>query len=226
MDATTLPAVLVVEDDASIGRLVAGYLERDGFAPVWVRSGEEALERLVARPVALAIVDVGLPGMDGVELVRELRRRGSTPVVMLTARDEEDDRIAGFAVGADDYVPKPFSPRELMARVHAVLRRAAAPPPVDELVIGDVVVRRAAREVTVGGRPVELRGREFDLLAHLLEHRDRFCDREELLDTVWGLAYPGGTRTVDVHVAALRRKLGRPDLIRTLRGAGYRAIEP
>ena len=226
MNAATQPAVLVVEDDASIGRLVAGYLERDGFVAVWVRSGEEALERLVARPVALAIVDVGLPGMDGVALVHELRRRGSMPVVMLTARDQEDDRIAGFAAGADDYVPKPFSPRELMARVHAVLRRSAAPPPVDELAIGDVVVRRAAREVTVAGRPVELRGREFDLLAHLLEHRDRYCDREELLETVWGLAYPGGTRTVDVHVAALRRKLGRPALIRTMRGSGYRAIEP
>jgi DNA-binding response OmpR family regulator len=215
----------VVEDDASIGRLVAGYLDRDGFAPVWVRSAEDALERLVDGDVALAIVDVGLPGIDGVELVRRMRRLGSTPVVMLTARDQEDDRIAGFAAGADDYVPKPFSPRELMARVHAVLRRAAAPPPADVLTAGDVVVHRGAREVTVAGAAVELRGREFELLAHLLEHRDRVVDRDELLDAVWGLTYPGGTRTVDMHVASLRRKLGRPGLIRTLRGAGYRAVD-
>jgi DNA-binding response OmpR family regulator len=217
--------VLVVEDDASIGRLVTGYLDRDGFAPVWVRSAEDALERLVEGEVALAIVDVGLPGMDGVELVRRMRRLGSTPVVMLTARDQEDDRIAGFDAGADDYVPKPFSPRELMARVHAVLRRAAAPPPTDVLAVGDVVVHRAAREVRVAGALVELRGREFELLVHLLEHRDRVVDRDELLDAVWGLAYPGGTRTVDMHVASLRRKLGRPGLIRTLRGAGYRAVD-
>jgi two-component system, OmpR family, response regulator len=220
-----LRTVLVVEDEASIGRLVAGYLDRDGFAPVWVRSAEDALERLRDGTVALAIVDVGLPGMDGIELARRIRASGPTPIVMLTARDEEDDRIAGFTVGADDYVPKPFSPRELMARVRAVLRRAAAPPPADVLAVGDVVVRRAAREVTVAGAPVDLRGREFELLVHLLEHRDRMVDRDELLETVWGLAYPGGTRTVDVHVAALRRKLGRPDLIRTLRGAGYRAVE-
>ena len=216
----------MVEDEASIGRLVAGYLERDGFAPVWVRSAEDALERLAGGAVALAIVDVGLPGMDGVELVRRMRRMGPTPVVLLTARDQEDDRISGFDAGADDYVPKPFSPRELMARVHAVLRRADAPPPVDVLQLGDVVVRRAAREVTVAGAPVDLRGREFDLLVHLLEHRDRVIDRDELLDAVWGLAYPGGTRTVDVHVAALRRKLGRPELFRTLRGVGYRAVDP
>jgi DNA-binding response OmpR family regulator len=217
--------VLVVEDDASIGRLVSGYLDRDGFAPVWVRSAEAALEQLVEGTVALAIVDVGLPGMDGVELVRRMRRTSSTPVVMLTARDQEDDRIAGFDAGADDYVPKPFSPRELMARVHAVLRRAAAPPPTDVLTVADVMVHRAAREVSVAGVAVELRGREFELLVHLLEHRDRVVDRDELLDAVWGLAYPGGTRTVDMHVASLRRKLGRPGLIRTLRGAGYRAVD-
>jgi DNA-binding response OmpR family regulator len=225
MSSTTPRAVLLVEDEPAIGRLVSGYLERDGHPVRWVRTAEDGLAELTRGDVCLALVDVGLPGMDGFELLAEIRRRGSTPVVMLTARDEEDDRLTGFSAGADDYVGKPFSPRELVARVNAVLRRAERPPSRDELTAADVVVRRAAREVLVAGRSCELRSLEFDLLAHLLENRDRVVSREELLEAVWGLSYPGGTRTVDVHVAAVRRKLDRPEVIRTVRGAGYRVAD-
>ena len=173
----------------------------------------------------LVVLDIGLPDMDGFEVCRRIRARSAVPIVMLTARDEEPDRVAGLEVGADDYVPKPFSPRELVARVKAILRRAEPAAPQHELLeLGDVVVRRDAREVEVGGAPVELTAKEFDLLAYLLENVGIVLSRERLLDRVWGLAYPGGTRTVDVHVAQLRRKLGRPELIRTIRGAGYKAV--
>ncbi|HXF56810.1 MAG TPA: response regulator transcription factor [Actinomycetota bacterium] len=218
--------LLLVEDEPGVGSLVRSYLERQGYRVVWVRSGEEGLAEVGRHPVRLVILDVGLPGVDGFEVCRRLRARSDVPVLMLTARDEEADRVAGLEVGADDYVVKPFSPRELAARVKAVLRRAEGPAREDVLQAGDVVLRRGAREVEVGGRPVELTAREFDLLAFLLEHAGTVLSREVLLDRVWGLAYPGETRTVDVHVAQLRRKLGRPDLIRTVRGVGYKAAPP
>ena len=194
---------------------------------MWVRSGEEALAELERRDVKMIVLDIGLPGIDGFEVCRRVRARSRVPIVMLTARDEEPDRVAGLELGADDYVPKPFSPRELVARVKAVLRRAEnAPPPQAVLSLDDVEVRRGAREVIVAGRPVELTGKEFDLLAFLLEHPGIVFSRDQLLDRVWGMAYFGGTRTVDVHVAQVRRKLGRPRLIRTVRGAGYKAVAP
>jgi DNA-binding response OmpR family regulator len=215
--------VLLVEDEPSIGRLVRSYLERAGYRVVWVRSGEEALIELVRHPVRMVVLDIGLPGMDGFAVCKRIRDRSSVPVVMLTARDEEPDRVAGLDVGADDYVSKPFSPRELAARIKAVLRRTESARPADVLVHDDIVVRPDSREVTVGGRPVELTAKEFHLLACLLEHPGIVFSREQLLDRVWGMTYFGGTRTVDVHVAQLRRKLGRPKLIRTVRGAGYKA---
>jgi DNA-binding response OmpR family regulator len=175
----------------------------------------------------MVVLDIGLPGMDGFDVCRRIRSGSSVPIVMLTARDEEPDRVAGLEVGADDYVSKPFSPRELAARIKAVLRRTEGPANDEEpLLVGGVEVRRDAREVTVDGEPVELTTKEFDLLAWLLEHAGIVFSREQLLDRVWGMAYHGGTRTVDVHVAQLRRKLGRPDLIRTVRGAGYKAARP
>ena len=218
--------VLLVEDERAIGTLLRGYLERDGYRVVWVRTGEEALMELARHPIRMVVLDIGLPGMDGFDVCRRIRAGSSVPILMLIARDEEADRVAGLEVGADDYVPKPFSPRELAARIKAILRRTEARAPDQALTIGDVEIKRDEREVTVEGEPVELTAKEFDLLTWLVEHNGIVFSREQLLDRVWGMAYHGGTRTVDVHVAQLRRKLGRPDLVRTVRGAGYKAARP
>jgi DNA-binding response OmpR family regulator len=218
--------LLLVEDDPSIGALVTAYLEQTGYRVAWARSGEEALSIFESLRPRLVILDIGLPGQDGFDVCRELRARSPVPVLMLTARDEEVDRVAGLEVGADDYVTKPFSPRELAARVKAVLRRAEPAPQRTRLELGDVVLDLDAREVTVGGEPIELTGKEFDLLAYLLENAGIVVSRDQLLDRVWGMSYAGGTRTVDVHVAQLRRKLGRPEAIRTFRGSGYKAVRP
>jgi DNA-binding response OmpR family regulator len=215
--------LLLVEDDDSIGRLVKQYLEqRDGWRVLWLKTGEEALGELRRHPIRLVVLDVGLPGIDGFEVCRQMRDCSKVPIVMLTARDEEADRVVGFELGADDYVPKPFSPRELAARIRAILRRAEQGPADDVLAAREIVLRRDSHEVTVEGEAVELTGKEFDLLACFLEHPGIVLSRERLLDLVWGMAYPGGTRTVDVHVAQLRRKLGVPAAIRTVRGAGYK----
>jgi two-component system, OmpR family, response regulator len=218
------PGVLLIEDDHSIGRLVRSYLERSGYRVVWVRSGEEGMIELGRHGIRLVVLDIGLPGIDGFDVCKKIRARSSVPIVMLTARDEEPDRVAGLEVGADDYLTKPFSPRELAARIKAVLRRTEGGGQEDVLTLRDVVLRRGAHEVTVAEAPVELTVKEFDLLAWLMEHVGIVFSREQLLDRVWGISYLGGTRTVDVHVAQVRRKLGRPDLIRTVRGAGYKAV--
>src|SRR5919198_428162 len=227
MAATATGGVLLlVEDDDSIGRLVKAYLEQqDGWRVVWLRSGEEAVAELRRHPVRLVVLDIGLPGIDGFEVCRRIRAKSSLPILMLTARDEEPDRVAGLELGADDYVTKPFSPRELVARIKAILRRAEPGPQEQVVSLGDVVVDIRAREVLVGGEPVELTAKEFDLLAYFLECPGIVLSRDRLLDRVWGLSYPGGTRTVDVHVGQLRRKLGRPALIRTVRSAGYKAVQ-
>ena len=216
--------LLLVEDDESIGSLVSAYLEQTGYRVAWVRSGEDALATLEQLRPSLVILDIGLPGQDGFDVCRQMRTRSSVPIVMLTARDEEPDRVAGLEVGADDYVTKPFSPRELAARVKAVLRRSKPNPAAETLELGDLLVDTLAREVTVAGEPVELTAKEFDLLVYLLENVGIVVSRDQLLDRVWGMSYAGGTRTVDVHVAQLRRKLGRPDAIRTSRGSGYKAV--
>jgi DNA-binding response OmpR family regulator len=216
--------VLLIEDEQNIGTLVRDYVARDGFQVVWVRSGEEGLAEIDRHPVRLVILDVGLPGMDGFEVCRRMRAVSSVPIIMLTARDEEADRVAGLEVGADDYVAKPFSPRELVARMKAILRRTEHRAEDELLELQDVRLRRRAREVEVAGQPVELTGREFDLLAYLMENAGAVLSRDLLLDRVWGLEYPGETRTVDVHVGQIRKKLGRPGLIRTVRGAGYKAV--
>jgi two-component system, OmpR family, alkaline phosphatase synthesis response regulator PhoP len=214
--------VVLIEDEQSIGALVRAYLERDGFQAVWVRSGEQGLAELDRHPVRLVILDVGLPGIDGFEVCRRIRARSPLPIIMLTARDEEADRVAGLEVGADDYVPKPFSPRELMARVRAVLRRTEPRSQDDVLQLEDVTLFRSAREVEVSGERIDLTGKEFDLLAYFMENAGAVLSRELLLDRVWGMEYPGETRTVDVHVGQIRKKLGRPGLIETVRGAGYK----
>jgi len=218
--------IMVVEDEPNIGSLVRTYLVREGYTVIWVRCGEDALTELGRHPVRLVVLDIGLPGIDGFEVCRRIG--GSVPVIMLTARDEEPDRVAGLEVGADDYVSKPFSPRELTARVKAVLRRSArvpgsgsaALPDVSQL--GPVMLSRSGREVRVDGREVDLTQREFDLLEYLLRHAGHVVTRDQLLETVWGFRSPGETRTVEVHVAQLRKKLDRPGLIRTVRGLGYK----
>ena len=218
--------VLLVEDEHSIGSMTRGYLERSGWRVVWVRSGEEALAELSRHQIRIVILDIRLPGIDGFDVARLVRTRSDVPILMLTARDEEPDRVAGLELGADDYLTKPFSPRELVARMKAVLRRTDGRGAEEVLTLDDVVLNRNAREVAVDGKAVELTTKEFDLLATLLENPGIVVSRDQLLDRVWGMTYPGGTRTVDVHVAQLRRKLGRPGLIRTLRGAGYKAVAP
>jgi DNA-binding response OmpR family regulator len=221
-------SVLLVEDEENLASLVQAYLEQEGYRVVSAGTGAEALRVVDEEPVRLVVLDLNLPDMDGLEVCRRIRLRSSVPVVMLTARDEEADRLAGLDSGADDYMGKPFSPRELVARMKAVLRRGG-PAAVDDdevLALGDVVVHRAGREVAVAGTSVELRPKEFDLLAYLAQNRGVVLSRDLLLERVWGYDYAGGTRTVDVHVAQLRRKLRRPDLIRTVRGAGYKAVAP
>jgi two-component system, OmpR family, alkaline phosphatase synthesis response regulator PhoP len=218
--------VLLVDDEENLASLVAAYLEREGYGVVSVASGAEALRVLSREPVRLVVLDLALPDMDGLDVCRQIRTRSSVPVVMLTARDDPPDRLAGLAAGADDYIGKPFSPLELVARMKAVLRRAEPAGDEQLLVLDDVVLRRGGREVTVAGELVELRPKEFDLLAYLIQNRGIVVSRDLLLERVWGFEYAGGTRTVDVHVAQLRRKLRRPRLIRTIRGAGYKAVQP
>ena len=223
--ATAGGVLLLVEDDDAIGRLVKSYLEQqDGWRVLWLRSGEEALTELRRHPVRLVVLDIGLPGIDGFEVCRTMRAHSKVPIVMLTARDEEPDRVAGLELGADDYVSKPFSPRELAARIKAILRRADNRHPEEILTSGEIELHRDARDVSVGGEPIDLTSKEFDLLACFLEHPGIVLSRERLLDLVWGMTYPGGTRTVDVHVAQLRRKLGTAESIRTVRGSGYKLI--
>src|SRR5215813_11545080 len=216
--------ILLVEDEPSVGELVRGYLQKSGYRVVWVRSGEEALAEVERHPVKMVVLDIGLPGMDGFDVCRAMRGKSQVPILMLTARDEEPDRIVGLEVGADDYITKPFSPRELVARMKAVLRRAEPQPVQRVLELGDVEVNRETHEVTAAGEPVELTAKEFELLSYFLANPGAVLSRDQLLDRVWGVEYPGGTRTVDVHVAQLRRKLGRPALIQTLRGSGYKAV--
>ena len=189
-----------------------------------MRSGEEALLELVSHKIDLVVLDIGLPGIDGFEVCRLIRARSQVPILMLTARDEEPDRIAGFELGADDYVLKPFSPRELVARSHAILRRGRQAAYQDVLRIGDVELRRSERVALANEQEVKLTNKEFDLLTVLIENAGLVLSRDKLLDQVWGMTYPGDTRTVDVHIAQLRRKLGLQDQILTVRGSGYKAV--
>jgi DNA-binding response OmpR family regulator len=223
--ASMAERILLVEDEANIASIVRAYLEREGFGVLWVRSGEEALAELRRHPLALMVLDIGLPGIDGFEVCR--RAGGHIPIIMLTAREDEADRVAGLEAGADDYVAKPFSPRELTARVKAVLRRTRpGGPAADTLSLGPVTLSRTGREVHIGDRQVELTQREFDLLDYLVQRPGMVVSRDELLEAVWGFLAPGQTRTVEVHVAQLRKKLGQPELIRTVRGVGYKAVAP
>ncbi len=218
--------VLLVEDERSIAELVTLYLTRDGFRVVERRTAAEALAALEAHRPALVILDVGLPDLDGFEVCRRIRATSPVPVIMLTARDEEVDRVRGLELGADDYVTKPFSPAELAARVRAVLRRAAGLGPPEHIDVGRLHLDLAARTARAGEAPVELTAREFDLCAFLAARAGRALSRAQILDGVWGANWYGDARTVDVHVAQLRRKLGDAVRITTVRGVGYRLEAP
>ncbi|MFI5062166.1 MAG: response regulator transcription factor [Actinomycetales bacterium] len=217
--------VLVVEDEATIVELERLYLTRAGFGVHVESDGASALTQVRRlRPVAV-ILDVGLPGLDGIEVCRQLRAAGDwTPVIFVTARDDEVDRILGLELGADDYITKPFSPRELVARVKAIVRRSSGAIENATRRIGDVALDPARRTVHAAGEAVDLTATEFDLLAHLMSQPGRVFTREQLLSSVWGIADYSSSRTVDVHVAQLRLKLGGSSgLIRTVRGVGYSA---
>ncbi|WP_206790484.1 response regulator transcription factor [Amycolatopsis sp. MtRt-6] len=217
--------VLVVEDEAAIAELAALYLRRDGFGVHVEADGGRALEAVRRlKPVAI-VLDIGLSGMDGIEICKALRATGDwTPVLFVTARDDELDRLLGLEIGADDYLTKPFSPRELAARVRTVLRRASgAAPAASVLTAGGARVDLTSRRAWAGDVEVTLTSTEFDLLTHLLRHPGQVLSRDQLLSAVWGYAAAAGTRTVDVHVAQLRAKLGPSSPIRTVRGIGYAA---
>jgi DNA-binding response OmpR family regulator len=213
---------MVVTDARELASLIRSHLEHAGFRVLWLRSGEAALDELRRHPVALMVVDFRLPGIDGLQLCR--RAGGSVPTVMLTDGDEEPDRVAGVELSADDFVSKPFPPRELVARVRTVLRRAESGRANDVVTLGTITLSRSRREVRVGGREVVLTPKEFDLLAHLIERPGVVVSRGALLADVWGFLLPGETRTVEVHVGQVRKKLGDPSLIRTVRGVGYKAV--
>jgi DNA-binding response OmpR family regulator len=222
-----MDTILVVEDEPGIARLVQDYLERAGFAVARASTAAEALAFARANAPALVVLDLGLPDLDGLDVTRELRRLGDTPIVMLTARGDESDRIVGLELGADDYVVKPFSPKELVARIRAVLRRGDSKAPRGETVRAlDVVVDVPRRRVTVGDRQVELTTTEFALLQTLMREPGRVFTRGQLLDAVHGVSFESYERAVDAHVKNLRKKIepasGPPRYIQTVHGVGYR----
>ena len=218
--------ILVVDDEPSITNLVSAYLKPEGYEVFIASDGNAGLKSARAFKPDLVILDVMLPGMDGIELLSRLRRDSDVYVIMLTAKTEETDKIVGLSVGADDYVTKPFSPRELVARVKAALRRieseSGSGGERSVLSFQHVHIDAGARKVSVDENPIELTTVEFDLLKVLAENRGRVLSREQLLEKVWGGEYFGEIRVVDVHLGHVRQKLGRDDLIATVRGVGYR----
>ena len=221
--------ILLVDDEPSIVQLARMYLEREGFRIESASDGESALERVTRQHPALVVLDLMLPKLDGLEVCRLLRAaQNSVAILMLTARDEDIDKILGLELGADDYLTKPFNPRELVARVKAILRRgerASTKEETSPVQLGDLTIDAARREVRVSSRPLDLRTQEFDLLLTLAEHRGRVLSREQILQKAWGFDFYGQTRTVDVHVAQLRKKLETSSVkIETVTGVGYKLV--
>ena len=217
--------VLVVEDEASIASFVSLYLKNAGYTVRTAATGNDALAQAGTGDVDLVVLDLMLPDIDGIEVCRRLRKVTDMPILMLTARDEDVDKIIGLEVGADDYMTKPFNPRELVARVKSILRRAGPERREREsaqLRHGDLTIDAGRREVRVGETEVQLAPKEFDLLWELLDHRGLVLTRDQLLERVWGYTFAGDTRTVDVHVRQLRRKLGDASPIVTVWGVGYK----
>jgi DNA-binding response OmpR family regulator len=223
--SSNVQSVLVVEDEASIASFVALYLKNAGYEVRTATNGTEALVSVQKSQPSLIVLDLMLPDIDGIEICRRIRQKSDVPILMLTARDEDVDKIIGLEVGADDYMTKPFNPRELVARVKSILRRAAPERKDPESAViqhGDLTVDAGRREVKVGQEEVQLAPKEFDLLWELLDHRGLVLTRDQLLERVWGYTFAGDTRTVDVHVRQLRRKLGEASPIVTVWGVGYK----
>jgi len=223
--AAQAQTVLVVEDEASIASFVALYLKNAGYTVKAVANGTDALAQVEAEQPALIVLDLMLPDMDGIEVCRRIRQRRDVPILMLTARDEDIDKIIGLEVGADDYMTKPFNPRELVARVKSILRRSTTErrdSETAEIRHGDLHVDAGRREVHIGDEEIQLAPKEFDLLWELLDHRGVVLTRDPLLERVWGYTFAGATRTVDVHVRQVRRKLGDASPIVTVWGVGYK----
>ena len=223
--------ILVVDDEPNIIELTRLYLEREGYQVITAADGLSALELIREQRPALVVLDVMLPGLDGFEVCRRVRANDDrTAIVMLTARDDDIDKIVGLELGADDYLTKPFNPRELVARVKAIFRRAnpanpAVTVPGGQIRVGDLIVDPDRREVQAGGEQVELRTQEFDLLLVLVQNQGKVLTREKLLDLAWGFDFAGQTRTVDVHVAQIRRKLAASQVrIETVTGMGYKLV--
>ena len=214
--------VLVVDDEANIADLVELYLSREGFRVVKAATGEEGLRAVAEHRPRLVVLDVGLPDVDGLEVCRRLHQTSTIPVIFLTARDGEVERVVGLEIGADDYVTKPFSPPELVARVKAVLRRTDGTASAEIMQIGDATIDLGRREIRVRGAVVALTTKEFELLQFLAEHAGLALSRQQILDGVWGYDWFGDVRTVDVHLAQIRKKLDGAVRIDTVRGIGYR----
>ena len=227
--------ILIVDDEPTIVEVVELYLRREGFRVLTAGDGAAALSAVQQERPDLIVLDLMLPGMSGLDVTRQLRAGGALPIIMLTARGEETDRVVGLELGADDYVTKPFSPRELVARVKAVLRRAQ-PTPAPEpsasnvIAIGGLRLDAAARTVTLDGQPIGLTAREFDLLLFLMQHPDQVFTREQLLDNVWGYTFATDMSTVTVHIRRLREKIERdptnPTFLQTVWGVGYKFERP
>ena len=220
--------ILVVEDEQAIASFVSAYLRKDGFNVRMTASGREALTIVGTEAPALVILDLMLPDLDGLEVCRRIRDTSTLPVLMLTARDDDLDKIAGLEVGADDYLTKPFNPRELVARIKSILRRstgAQRKPQEAAMEHGNLRIDAGRREVTVSGAQIQLAPKEFDLLWELLDHRGLVLTRDQLLERVWGYTFAGDTRTVDVHVRQLRRKLGDDCPVATVWGVGYKVAD-
>jgi two-component system response regulator RegX3 len=224
-----LKHILLIEDEPGIAEPLVYQLEKAGYSVVWSADGKEGLERFQAEGADLVLLDLMLPGMSGEDVCREIRRSSGVPVIMLTAKDEEVDKVVGLEIGADDYVTKPFSTRELTARITAVLRRGTTPAGAEDVfVAGDIRLDAERHEVTVGGDQVHLPKKEFDLLELLMENVGRVVTRETLIDRIWGSDYFGDMRTLDVHIKRLRAKTesdpGDPKHLLTVRGVGYKFV--